>query len=37
MDEYRCLGNCDDCTLVCATAELPSDASEIDHELQLDD
>ncbi len=36
MDEYYCTGNCDDCVLECATAGLPIDESEINHELQLE-
>ena len=30
--KFRCCGNCDDCTLECATAELPSDESDFEFE-----
>ena len=36
--EYgSCTGNCDDCILECATARVPSDGSEIDNDLSLDE
>ena len=32
MNEYKCLGNCDACTLECAMAEIPKDESDFDFE-----
>ncbi len=36
MSEFNCLGNCDSCTLECATAEVPKDESVLDEDEYID-